>query len=59
VLTACQRLYDGWEQYVGFDGATIGVADFGASALAGREREFSFTPEHVVETANKILGMNR
>jgi transketolase len=50
----------GWERYVGFEGAIIGVADFGASAPGSVVmREFGFTPEHVVETAKKLLGMNR
>ena len=49
----------GWEWYVGFDGAIIGVDDFGASVPGPVVmREFGFTPEHV-ETANRILGMNR
>ena len=47
----------GWERYVGFEGAIIGVADFGASAPGPVVmREFGFTPEHVVETAKRILG---
>ena len=50
----------GWERYVGLEGAIIGVADFGASAPGPVVmREFGFTPEHVVETAKRILGMNR
>ena len=50
----------GWERYVGIDGAIIGVTDFGASAPGPVVmREFGFTPEHVVETAKRILGMNR
>ena len=49
----------GWERYVGLEGAIIGVADFGASAPgAVVMREFGFTPEHVVETAKRILGRN-
>lgn len=50
----------GWERYVGFEGAIIGVADFGASAPGPvLMREFGFTPEHVVETAKRSLGVNR
>ena len=44
-----------WE-YVGLEGAIIGVADFGASAPGPIVmREFGFAPEHVVETAKRIL----
>jgi transketolase len=50
----------GWERYVGPEGAIIGVADFGASAPGPVVlREFGFTPEHVVETAKRVLGMSR
>ena len=50
----------GWERYVGFDGAIIGVTNFGASAPGPVVmREFGFTPEHVVETAKRILGLHR
>jgi transketolase len=46
----------GWERYVGREGATIGVADFGASAPGPvLMQEFGFTPEHVVETAKRLL----
>ena len=46
----------GWERYVGLDGATIGVNHFGASAPGPIVmREFGFTPEHIVETANAVL----
>jgi transketolase len=49
----------GWERYVGFDGAIIGVGDFGASAPGPVVmREFGFTPEHVVETAKALLKNN-
>ena len=49
----------GWERYVGLEGAIIGVADFGASAPGPVVmREFGFTPEHVVETAKRILRRN-
>jgi transketolase len=47
----------GWERYVGPEGAIIGVSGFGASAPGPVVmREFGFTPEHVVETAKRILG---
>ena len=50
----------GWERYVGLDGAIIGVADFGASAPGPVVmREFGFTPEHVVETATRVVRLNR
>jgi transketolase len=50
----------GWERYVGFDGAIIGVTDFGTSAPGPIVmREFGFTPGHVVETAKQVLGRNR
>ena len=46
----------GWERYVGLEGAIIGVNRFGASAPGPIVmREFGFTPEHVVETANAVL----
>jgi transketolase len=47
----------GWERYVGSEGATIGLSDFGASA-PGRVlmQEFGFTPEHVVETVKRLLN---
>jgi transketolase len=50
----------GWERYVGLEGAIVGVADFGASAPGPVVlREFGFTPEHVVETAKRVLGLSR
>jgi transketolase len=46
----------GWERYVGLEGAIISVTDFGASAPGPMVmREFGFTPEHVVETAKRVL----
>jgi transketolase len=46
----------GWERYVGPEGAIIGVNGFGASAPGPIVmREFGFTPEHVVETAKRLL----
>jgi len=50
----------GWERYVGLDGATIGVAGFGASAPGPIVmRAFGFTPEHVVETAKRMVQLSR
>ena len=50
----------GWERYVGSDGAIIGVNRFGASAPGPVVmREFGLTPEHVVETAKRLLEKGR
>jgi transketolase len=50
----------GWERYVGLDGAIVGVTGFGTSAPGPIVmREFGFTPEHVVETAKRILEVRR
>jgi transketolase len=50
----------GWERYVGLDGASIGVADFGASAPGPLVmQELGFTPEHVVETAKRVIQLSR
>lgn len=47
----------GWHKYVGLDGATITIDEFGASAPAGTLfKEFGFTVENVVETAVKVVG---
>ena len=47
----------GWERYVGLEGVTISVADFGTSAPGPIVmREFGFTPEHVVETAKRVVA---
>lgn len=47
----------GWERYVGWEGASIGLDHFGASApdkvLA---REFGFSVENVVAQAQKLIG---
>ena len=46
----------GWERYVGLDGIAIGLARFGASALAGVLYEkFGFTAQRVVEEAEHLL----
>jgi transketolase len=47
----------GWAQYVGLDGAIIGMHTFGASApLQAVQRYFKFTPEHVVAAAKEQLA---
>ena len=46
----------GWDKYLGPRGAVIGMNHFGASAPADELfRQFGFTPEHVVEVAEKLL----
>ena len=45
----------GWQKYVGFDGATVTMHGFGASAPAGTLfKKFGFTKENVVATFKKI-----
>lgn len=47
----------GWHQYVGLDGAVIGIDGFGASAPANTLfQEYGFTVENVVETAMNVVG---
>jgi transketolase len=47
----------GWEKYVGLDGAVIGLDRFGASAPAEiLFEEFGFTVEHVVAIARDVLA---
>ncbi|MGH8542693.1 MAG: transketolase [Gammaproteobacteria bacterium] len=47
----------GWERYVGFTGAIIGVNRFGASAPGSVVMaEYGFTVEHVVATAKAVLA---
>ena len=42
----------GWDRYVGWGGAVIGMHTFGASAPAGDlQKKFGFTPEKVLEAA--------
>lgn len=46
----------GWERYVGSRGAVIGMKGFGASAPGETLMEkFGFTPDHIVQTAMKLL----
>jgi len=42
----------GWDRYVGWGGAVIGMHTFGASAPAGElQKKFGFTPGKVLEAA--------
>ncbi|MDG4812148.1 transketolase [Hydrogenovibrio sp. 3SP14C1] len=46
-----------WYKYVGLDGGMVCMSTFGESAPAGELfKEFGFTVENVVATANKVLG---
>ncbi len=46
-----------WHKYVGLEGATVCMKSFGESAPAGDLfKEFGFTVENVVATANAVLG---
>ncbi|MET4896366.1 transketolase [Sphingomonadaceae bacterium jetA1] len=46
----------GWDRYVGFDGRTITMSTFGASApLAKLQDKFGFTHDHVVTVAREML----
>lgn len=46
----------GWERYVGPKGRVIGITNFGASGpYKVLEREFGFTPEHVIQTVKDML----
>ena len=48
---------DGWDRYIGFDGAFVGMSGFGASAPAGELYEhFGITAENVAAEARKLLG---
>jgi transketolase len=47
----------GWDRYVGFGGATIGMHSFGASApLKDLQKKFGFTPEAIVAAAKAQLS---
>ena len=47
----------GWERFVGFAGAKIGMHTFGSSApLKDVQTKFGFTPDRVAETAKEVLG---
>ncbi len=46
----------GWERYVGWNGAMIGINRFGASAPGEVVmREFGFTAENIVDHARQLL----
>lgn len=46
-----------WYKYVGLDGGIVAMDRFGESAPAGQLfKEFGFTVENVVATANRVLG---
>ncbi|MCE0494137.1 transketolase [Vibrio salinus] len=48
---------DIWYKYVGFGGKVIGMMTFGESAPAGELfKQFGFTVENVVKTANEVLA---
>jgi len=47
----------GWDRYVGFDGRTITMSTFGASApIAKLQDKFGFTVDNVVKVARELLG---
>ncbi|WP_419825391.1 transketolase [Sphingomonas sp.] len=46
----------GWDRYVGFDGETITMSTFGASApIAKLQEKFGFTIENVVKVARRAM----
>ncbi|NOY62700.1 MAG: transketolase, partial [Gammaproteobacteria bacterium] len=48
---------ESWHKYVGLEGGIVAMKSFGESAPAGELfKEFGFTVENVVATANKVLG---
>jgi transketolase len=48
---------ESWYKYVGLEGGVVCMKSFGESAPAGELfKEFGFTVENVVATANKVLG---
>ncbi len=50
----------GWSQYVGLDGAVIGMHRFGASApVKELQKQFGFTADHVVAAAREQLALRR
>lgn len=47
----------GWDRYVGFDGATITMSTFGASApLAKLQAKYGFTVDNAVKMARELVG---
>jgi transketolase len=50
----------GWSQYVGMEGAVIGMHTFGASApLKELQRKFGFSPDKIVEAAHKVIARTK
>jgi transketolase len=50
----------GWSQYVGMQGAVIGMHTFGASApLKELQKKFGFSPDKVVEAAREAIARTR
>ena len=50
----------GWERWVGGDGAMVSLDRYGASAPGDVVmREFGFTPDHVVRTAEALVAAKR
>ncbi|MGA8224235.1 MAG: transketolase [Candidatus Acidiferrales bacterium] len=50
----------GWERYAGTGGAILGMKTFGASApLKVLQKEFGFTPEHIVAAAKSQIEKNK
>ncbi len=50
----------GWERFVGLDGATLGMTEFGQSAPAGKLFEhFGFTAENIRRLAHEQAKKNR
>jgi transketolase len=46
----------GWDRYVGPDGATVTMSTFGASApLAALQRKFGFTVDNIVQVARDLI----
>jgi transketolase len=50
----------GWERFAGTGGAILGMKTFGASApLKVLQKEFGFTPEHIVAAAKSQIEKNK
>lgn len=50
----------GWHQYVGLDGAVVGMRHFGASApLKVLAQQFGFTADAVIKTAKEQIAKNK
>jgi transketolase len=47
----------GWDRYVGFQGRTVAMSTFGASApIAALQDKFGFTLDNVVKVAREVMG---